>query len=109
MAEEAEPSTSADEDESTDEETPASKGEVPRDSSAEGANPDERLAKVQAAFERGDYAQVRALATPLIAEGGPLAESASDLVQRTRVDPAQVGVLVGCLLFFCFILWKYVL
>ena len=79
------------------------------ESAANEAPADERLAKLQAAFDRGDYAQVRALAAPLIAEGGPLAESASDLVQRTKVDPAQVGVLIGCVLFFCFIVWKYVL
>jgi len=76
---------------------------------ASESSPDQRLAQVQAAFERGDHARVRELAAPLIAEGGPLGESAADLVQRTKVDPAQVGVLVGCLLFFFYIVWKYVL
>lgn len=76
---------------------------------ADAESTDARLARVQAAFERGDYAEVRSLAAPLVAEGGPLGESAADLVQRTKVDPAQVGVLVGCLLFFLYIVWKYVL
>lgn len=103
MAKDPDPTASADDDASTDASAEAA--------DTEAAEPisDERLAKVQAAFDRGDYAEVRTLAAPLIAEGGPLAESASDLVQRTRVDPAQIGVLIGCVLFFCFIVWKYVL
>jgi predicted outer membrane protein len=88
-------------------EDPPEEKEAAMDAAAEPS--DARLAQVQAAFERGDYAQVRELAAPLVAEGGPLGESAADLVQRTKVDPAQVGVLLGCLIFFCYIVWKYVL
>lgn len=109
MAKDPDPTVSTDEDASTDEEAQNSEGTAASDVSGDAPVSDERLAKVQGAFDRGDYAQVRSLAAPLIAEGGPLSESASDLVQRTRVDPAQVGVLVGCVLFFCFIVWKYVL
>lgn len=109
MATKSEPPESSDEDASTDKGESPSEGAEGSTGSAETSDSDQRLAKVQAAFDRGDYAQVRTLGAPLIAEGGPLAESASALVQRTRVDPAQVGVLVGCLLFFCFIVWKYVL
>ena len=71
--------------------------------------PTEALLAAEAAFERGDYAEVRQLATPLAQGKGPTAEAAAGLLQRTRVDPAQVGVVVACLLFFCFIVWKYVL
>lgn len=97
--------------ESDTESTEAEPTEETEATDAAAAEPasDDRLAQVQAAFERGDYAQVRQLAAPLVAEGGPLGESAADLVQRTKVDPAQVGVLVGCLLFFLYIVWKYVL
>ncbi len=97
----AEPEAESSEEPTEDgEESPGTEPEV---------SSDDRLAQVQAAFERGDYAQVRELAAPLVAEGGPLGESAADLVQRTKVDPAQVGVLLGCLLFFLYIVWKYVL
>lgn len=109
MAKDPKKKPSADEDASTEEAEGPSPGADAGDASSDEAVSDERLAKLQAAFDRGDYAEVRSLAAPIIAEGGPLAESASDLVQRTRVDPAQVGVLIGCLLFFCFIVWKYVL
>ena len=108
MAKDPEPAESVDEDASTEEVDGPTEGANDAASPEEGSS-DDRLAQLQAAFDRGDYAEVRSLAEPLIAEGGPLAESASDLVQRTRVDPAQIGVLIGCLLFFCFIVWRYVL
>jgi len=97
------------EEEPTEAEPTAAEPREATDGKAAEPSSDDRLAQVQGAFERGDYAQVRDLAAPLVAEGGPLGESAADLVQRTKVDPAQVGVLVGCLLFFLYIVWKYVL
>ncbi len=109
MPKDADPPESVDEDVSTEATKATSKGAEAEAATAEEGPSDERLAQLQAAFDRGDYAEVRSLAAPILAEGGPLAESASDLVQRTRVDPAQIGVLIGCLLFFCFIVWKYVL
>ena len=66
------------------------------------------LHEAEAAFERGDYATVRRIAGPL-ATGDGADGAAADLLRRTRVDPAQIGVLVGCTLFFFYIVWKYVL
>ncbi|MAQ17821.1 MAG: hypothetical protein CMN30_23870 [Sandaracinus sp.] len=66
------------------------------------------LGEAEAAFARGDYAAVRRLAQPLAAGDGPDATAAADLLRRISVDPAQVGVLVGCVLFFIYIAWKYV-
>jgi hypothetical protein len=88
-------------------ETPAAGDDAAAETVVE-EDPPEALVRAEDAFERGDYAAVRALAAPLARGEGPEAEAAADLLDRIRVDPAQVAILVGCLLFFLFIAWKYV-
>ena len=71
-------------------------------------HPDLEMARV--AFERGDYASVRRLAEPVASHPDhPAAAEAADLLRRIRVDPAQVGIVAACFIFFLFIVWRYVL
>ncbi|MEM9070429.1 MAG: hypothetical protein AAGE52_18130 [Myxococcota bacterium] len=70
----------------------------------------EQLLRAQDAFARGDYAEVRRLTDALTEHEDPeIARLALALRRRTQVDPAQIGVLVLCLLFFGWVTWKYVL
>lgn len=62
------------------------------------------------AFERGDYVSVRELTTKLeTTSDKDVANAALALRNRTSVDPAQIAILAACVLFFMFIVWKYVL
>jgi len=77
-----------------------------------GTEAGERLREVARAFERGDYAQVRALTDALIgdSEVAPeVIEAAEQYRGRISVDPVQLVILGGCLIFFGWIVYTYVL
>ena len=61
------------------------------------------------AFIAGNYAQVRTLTAKLDKAPDEIAHAAGELRRRVDADPAQIAVLVSCVLFFLFIVWKYVL
>ncbi len=68
------------------------------------------LADAERAFERGDYKTVRLLCNRAIASSdADTARAAEVLLRRTQPDPAQILVLVGCLLFFAWAVWRYAL
>jgi len=70
----------------------------------------ESLAKALAAFERGDYVEVRQLTEKLVeAPDAEVAGFARDLLSRTQIDPVQVGVVLACLALFAYIVYTYVL
>ncbi len=70
----------------------------------------ESLAKALAAFERGDYVEVRQLTEKLVeAPDAEVAGFARDLLTRTQIDPVQVGVVLACLALFAYIVYTYVL
>ena len=69
----------------------------------------ERLALCQRAYDAGNFAQVRKLASDLVAsEDRELAAAAAQLVSRVAVDPVALGVLACSLLFFVLIAKIYV-
>lgn len=61
------------------------------------------------AFIEGNYAQVRTLTAKLDKAPDEIAQAAAELRRRVSADPAQIAVLVSCVFFFLFIVWKYVL
>lgn len=63
------------------------------------ASPEGRqLKEAQVAFEIGDYATTRAIASKLASHERPtIADGARDLLRRTDVDPAQMVFLAACL------------
>lgn len=64
------------------------------DASPEG----QQLRQAQIAFEIGDYASTRAIASKLAGhERASIADGARDLLRRTDVDPAQMIFLAACL------------
>lgn len=68
------------------------------------------LQAAQAAFERGDFREVRRLTEPLAeAPDTDIARAALELRRRTGIDPVQIGVLLFCLGLFAWVAWKYVL
>ena len=67
------------------------------------------LQQAHDAFIAGNYAQVRELTAKLDKAPDEIALAAVQLRRRVQADPAQVAVLVSCVLFFFFIVWKYVL
>ncbi|MFW5875255.1 MAG: hypothetical protein ACOCXM_00830 [Myxococcota bacterium] len=70
----------------------------------------QRLAAADAAFEAGDYRRVRALCRDLTDADDPTVQQrAGELMRRTGVDPVQVAVVVGCLVFFAAIVYLFVL
>ena len=79
--------------------------ELPGAGSEDGAT----LQLAHDAFIAGDYARVRELTTRLEKAPGDIALAAGQLRRRVDADPAQIAVLVSCVLFFLFIVWKYVL
>ena len=67
------------------------------------------LEAAQSAFARGDYAKVRELTSRLREIDDPeITRAALELERRISVDPAQLAVLAGCLIFFLWITYKYV-
>ncbi|MBN8616052.1 MAG: hypothetical protein J0L92_36005 [Deltaproteobacteria bacterium] len=49
-------------------------------------------------YQLGNYAEMRAILTPLTTGKDPkIADAASALLRRIAVDPVQIGFLVGCL------------
>ncbi len=70
----------------------------------------EALARAERAFALGDFAEVRRLARPLFtAEPPEVAEAARALHRRVSADPAQIAVIVGCLVVLATIVARYVL
>jgi len=67
------------------------------------------LQRAHNAFMAGDYAVVRELTKSLEKAPDDVALAAAHLRRRVSVDPAQIAVLGACVLFFFFIVWKYVL
>ena len=66
---------------------------APVDDSPEG----KKLREAEVAFEVGDYAVCRKLATELARSDRPaIADGARDLLRRTNVDPAQMVFLAAC-------------
>ncbi len=50
-------------------------------------------------YRLGNYAEMRAILTPLTTGKDPkIADAATALLRRIAVDPVQIGFLVGCLL-----------
>lgn len=69
-----------------------------------------QLEDAERAFDAGDFARLRELVEPLTNSPDPaVAERAKALRARVAVDPLQVAVLVGCALFFLWVVAKYVL
>jgi hypothetical protein len=69
-----------------------------------------RLERAHAAFEAGDYHEVRALTQALFeSRDGDVARAARELHARTSIDPVQVGVIAACLVLFAVIVYVYVL
>ena len=66
------------------------------------------LQKAHDAFVRGDYREVRVLTAKLDKAPEEVANAAAELRRKVSVDPAQLAVFALCLLFFFFIVWKYV-
>lgn len=69
----------------------------------------QRLQDAQLAFERGDYGKVRELTGTLTGGDPDVVAAATALRRRTSVDPAQIAIVCACLVFFLFIVGKYVL
>jgi len=82
---------------------------VPADLPGQGTEHGAVLQQAHDAFTRGDYRSVLELTGKL--EGAPdeVVIAGEALRRRVGVDPMQVAVLGACLLFFLFIVWKYVL
>jgi hypothetical protein len=56
------------------------------------------LRRALALYHLGNYAEMRALLTPLTSAKDPkIADAASGLLRRIAVDPVQIGFLLGCL------------
>ena len=94
------------------EDTGTASGAKPAEVTLPGAGTEagDRLRAAHAAFERGDYAAVRVDTKKLLeSDDADVARAALALRRRVQVDPAQVGVVLSCFLFFLFIVWQYVL
>lgn len=79
--------------------------------SMSSAPPDDaaRLAAAERAFEAGDFARARSVASALAhSSDDDIRRRAETLAARLRVDPVQVGVLVACTLFFAWVVARYV-
>ena len=62
----------------------------------------------RAAFDRGDFATARRLCRELERSSAAAPrEQALGLRKQLEPDVAEVAILVGCLLFFGFTVWKY--
>ena len=71
---------------------------------------DPELERLIAAFEAGNFAQVRAAAPPLAAstQSEAVRRAALELRRRTDPDPLLVGMLGLCILLFVFlVIWIY--
>ena len=67
-----------------------------------------KLDAARRAFEAGNYARVRHLCDALTHSADTdTAREAAELRKRTGIDVVQPVVLGLCLLFFCFVVWKY--
>lgn len=95
--------------EAEDRERAADEEEAPEPLPGAGTPQGEKLAQAYAAFDRGDYARVRELCSPLQeAPQDDVARAARDLRARTEIDPVQVGVVLACLVLFAIIAYTYV-
>jgi hypothetical protein len=62
------------------------------------------LDKAHRAFERGDFAEARKLASGMKSSDDPAVRSAADqILSRTSLDPLIVGITAACLLGFSLI------
>ncbi len=71
---------------------------------------DPTLEPIAAAFERGDFQEVRRLALALLAQGPEpaVAQAARDLYRRTQPDPLlRVFLLTSLALFAFLVAWTY--
>lgn len=76
----------------------------------EGTDEGALLRSAQAAFDRGDYAEVREVTARLVeVPNDAVAAHARDLRHRTQIDPIQVVVILACLALFSTIAYIYVL
>lgn len=74
----------------------------------EGTPEGDALRRARALFHVGDYAEMRALLTPLLqSKNAPVADAAADLLKRIAVDPVQIAFLVGCLVAILTIAFVY--
>ena len=76
----------------------------------EGGKPEDGLARLQRAFEAGDFRLLRELGREAERSGeAGERQGARELVRRTRVDPAMVVALLVCAALFFSIAYVYVL
>jgi plasmid stability protein len=74
----------------------------------EGTPEGDALRRARALFHLGDYAEMRALLTPLLqSKNAPVADAAAELLRRIAVDPVQIAFLVGCLVAILTIAFVY--
>ena len=77
---------------------------------SEAASESPLLQKATRAYQEGDFAATRSHCQELLGSGDPnLEAAASELMRRTGIDPVQWIVWGGCLLFFCWVVWRYAL
>jgi hypothetical protein len=68
----------------------------------------DQLRRALMLYRLGNYAEMRAILTPLTTGKDPkIADAASALLRRIAVDPVQIGFLVGCLLAILAIAFHY--
>ena len=66
--------------------------------------------EAERAFDVGDYKRLRQIAKQLMSSGDTeVVQEGERLSQKLKLDPAQIVVVVGCLMIFLFALWRYVL
>lgn len=70
---------------------------------------EEKLGRARAAFDAGNYKLVRTLCRELEhSSASEISKSAIELRKRTDIDPVQLAVIGSCLVFFLWIVFKYV-
>lgn len=68
----------------------------------------DQLRRALVLYRLGNYAEMRAILTPLTTGKDPkIADAATALLRRIAVDPVQIGFLVGCLLAILAIAFHY--
>ncbi len=77
-----------------------------------GTEHGEQLRQAAQAFDQGDYVRVRKLVTALMTSpdvSPDVLQAAEEYRRRLSIDPMQLMILAGCLIFFCWIVYTYVL
>lgn len=76
---------------------------------SEATNDEQSLEEAQKAFDAGNYERMRTLTDALAkSETVGIREKASVLRQRIGIDPMQIAVIAGSLVFFLLIAYTYV-